>query len=44
MQRWKELNEQTPYREDVEAAFAPVKETVYLNQLTLRRRKTKTSK
>lgn len=44
MQRWKELNAQTPFWEEVVEAFNPIKETAYLNQLTLRRHKAKASK
>ncbi len=44
MQRWAQLNEQTPFWEDVMAAFDPKKEANYVDQLTLRRRRKKTSK
>ncbi len=43
MQRWAELNEQTPFWEDVIAAFDLMKEANYVDQLTLRRRRNKTS-
>jgi hypothetical protein len=44
MQRWKELNEQTPFWEDIVDAFDPVKEARYVEQLTVRRQKAKASK
>ncbi len=44
MQRWKELNQQTPFWEDVVETFDPAKETAYFNQLTLRRQKARPSK
>lgn len=44
MQRWAELNEQTPMWDDIADAFDPAKEIAYVDQLTLRRRKAKASK
>lgn len=44
MQRWAELNEKTPYWDEVSEEFDPEKEADYVDQLTLRRRSAKPSK
>ena len=43
MQRWAELNQKTPEWDGVIEQFDPKKEADYVEQLTLRRRKTKAS-
>jgi transposase InsO family protein len=44
VQRWKELNEQTPYWADVVDAFDPIKEAVFAERLTLRRQQFKANR
>jgi transposase InsO family protein len=44
MRRWTELNEKTPYWDDVIEQFDPQREAGYVEQLPLRRRSVKSSK
>lgn len=44
MQKWAALNEQAPLWDAVAEAFDPVRETAYVDRLTLRRRKVKANK